>query len=79
MAQQVKNPPANAGDTRDIGSITGLERSWIRKWHPTPVFLPGKFHGQRGLVGYSPWGCKEPDMTEDTQTHPSPQVLAKKF
>ena len=29
---------------------------WSRKWKPTPVFLPGKFHGQRGLVGYSPWG-----------------------
>ena len=35
-----------------------------RKWQPTPVFLPGKSHGQRGLVGYSPWGCKELDMTE---------------
>ena len=31
---------------------------------PTPVFLPGEFHGQRSLMGYSPWGCKEPDMTE---------------
>ena len=29
---------------------------WSRKWQPTPVFLPGKFHGQRSLVGYSPWG-----------------------
>ena len=29
---------------------------WRRKWQPTPVFLPGKFHGQRSLVGYSPWG-----------------------
>ena len=37
---------------------------WKRKWQPTPVFLPGKFHGQRGLVGYSPWGHKESDMTE---------------
>ena len=34
-----------------------------RKWQPTPVFLPGKSHGQRSLVGYSPWGCKELDMT----------------
>ena len=34
------------------------------KWQPTPVFLPGKFHGQRRLVGYSLWGCKELDMTE---------------
>ena len=31
---------------------------------PTPVFLPGKFQGQRSLVGYSPWGYKELDMTE---------------
>ena len=33
---------------------------WVRKipWQPTPVFLPGEFHGQRSLVGYSPWGCK---------------------
>ena len=36
---------------------------WSNKWYPTPVFLPGKFHGQRSLVGYSPWGCKELDMT----------------
>ena len=31
---------------------------WRRKWQPTPVFLPGKFYGQKSLVGYSPWGCK---------------------
>ena len=35
-----------------------------RKWQPTPVFLPRKFHEQRSLVGYSPWGCKELDKTE---------------
>ena len=35
-----------------------------RKWQPTPVFLPGESHGQRSLVGYSPWGCKEVDTTE---------------
>ena len=33
-------------------------------WQPTPVFLPGEFHGQRSLVGYSSWGHKESDMTE---------------
>ena len=38
--------------------------SWRRNWQPTPAFLPGKSHGQRYLVGYSPWGCKELDMTE---------------
>ena len=37
---------------------------WRREWQPTPVFLPGKFHGQRSLAGYSPWGHKEPDTTE---------------
>ena len=37
---------------------------WRRKWQPTPVFLPGKSHGWRRLVSYSPWGSKESDMTE---------------
>ena len=37
---------------------------WSREWLPTPVFLPGEFHGQRSLVGYSLWGCKELDITE---------------
>ena len=37
---------------------------WRRKWQPTPVLLPGKSHGQRSLVGYSPWGHKESAMTE---------------
>ena len=42
---------------------------WRRKWQPTPVFLPGEFHGQRILVGYSPWGHKDLDMTEWLSTH----------
>ena len=37
---------------------------WRRKWQPTPIFLPGESHGQRNLLGYNPWGCKESDMTE---------------
>ena len=37
---------------------------WRRKWQPTPVLLPGESHGGRSLVGYSPWGRKESDMTE---------------
>ena len=32
-----------------------------RQWHPTSVFLPGEFHGQRSLAGYRPWNCKESD------------------
>ena len=51
----VKNSPAIAGDT---GSIPGEEDPWRRKWQPTPVFLPGKFHGNRSPTGYSPWGHK---------------------
>ena len=42
---------------------------WRRKWQPTPVFLPGKFHGQRSLAGNSPWGLKETDMTERLSAH----------
>ena len=39
---------------------------WRREWLPTPMFLPGEFHGQRSLAGYSPWGSKESDTTEAT-------------
>ena len=50
---------------KDLGSISGSGRfPWRRKWQPTPVFLPGEFHGQRSLVGYSPRVRKELDMTE---------------
>jgi len=37
---------------------------WRRKWHPTPVFLLRKSHGDRNLAGYIPWGCKELDTIE---------------
>ena len=42
---------------------------WSKKWQSAPVFLPGKFHGQRSLGGSSPWGCKELDTTEWLNTH----------
>ena len=42
---------------------------WRRQWQPTPVLLPGKSHGRRSLVGYSPWGCKESDTTERLHFH----------
>ena len=55
----------NAGDTGDSGSIPGSGKiSWSKEWQPTSVFLPGKFHGQRSLEGYSPKGCKESDTAE---------------
>ena len=49
-----KEPPANAGDLRDEGLIPELGRSPGAGWQSTPVFLPGKFHGQRRLAGYGP-------------------------
>ena len=49
----------------DPGSIPGIGKiPWRRKWQSTPVLLPGKPHGQRSLVGCSPWGCEELDKTE---------------
>ena len=63
----VKNPPANAGDIMShwfdpwVGKIPRR-----RAWQPTPVSSPGESHGQRSLVGYSPWGRKELDTTEAT-------------
>ena len=42
---------------------------WRRKWQSTPVLLPGKSHGQRSLVAYSPWGCKQSDRTERLHFH----------
>ena len=50
--------------------------SWRRKWQPTPVFLPGKFHGQRSLAGHSQRGCKELDTTE--YTYSTPNFVSKK-
>ena len=62
--------PATAGDTGDMGLISGSGRfPWRKKRQPTPVFLPGESHGQRGLVGYTPWGHKELDMAEHAHTH----------
>ena len=57
----VKNLPANAGDK---GLIPAWGRSLGEKVQPILVFLPGKFQGQRSLVGYSPWGHKELDTAE---------------
>ena len=56
----VNKLPANAGDARDVGSIPGLGRSpGAGNDNSLQYFVPGKFHGQRSLVGYCPRGCKE--------------------
>ena len=67
VAQMVKDSPA-IWETW-VGSL-GLEDPWRREWLPT-IFLPGEFHGQRRLAGYSPWGCKELDTTEQLTCHSS--------
>ena len=57
----------------DTGLIPGLGiSSGGRPRQPTPIFLPGASHEQRSLVGYSPWGRKESDMTEQLSTHTYP-------
>ena len=50
--------------------------SWRREWQPTPVFLPGKFHGQRSLVGYSPWGHKQLDIIEHAHKEHTSQWIS---
>ena len=68
VAQEVKNPPASAGDIKRLGFDPWVGKiSWRRKWQLTPVFLPGESHGQRSLAGYSSWGRRELDMTEVTE------------
>ena len=53
-----------------VKNLPAMQETWVgkipwrREWLPTPVFLPAEFHGQRSLVGYSPWGHRESDTTE---------------
>ena len=56
-----ENPPAVQETwVQSLGWEDPLEKGW----QPTPVFLPGESHGQRGLAGYSPWGHRKSDVTE---------------
>ena len=62
----MKKPPANAGDTRDTGSTPGSERSpEVGNGKPTPVFFPEESHGQKSLVGYSPWGHSQTRLSDE--------------
>ena len=69
-----KESACNAGNP---GSVPGLGTA-PAEWLPTLVFLPGEFHGQRSLVGYSPWGHKESDMTKGL-THTIPPIGSGSF
>ena len=77
VAQTVKASAYNVGDPV---SIPGLERfPWRRKRLPTLVFLPGESHGQRTLVGSSPWGHKELDMTKRLSLFTEKKIKAGKW
>ena len=68
----VKNQPANPGDAGDMVWYLGQEDPLEEEMATLSSILPGESHGQRSLVGYSSWACKELDMTEHTYTQMSP-------
>ena len=65
----IKNPPQWRRCKRHRFFLRVRKIPWRRKGQPTPVFLPRKPHGQRSLLGYNLWGCKELDMTEQQVWH----------
>ena len=68
VVQIVKNLPTMWESC--VQSLGWERKGWRKEWLPSPVFLPGEFHGQRSMVIYSPWGHKELDMIEShTHTH----------
>ena len=67
VAQQCKSVPAMQETQETWIRSLGREDSLKEGMRPTPVFLPGESHGERGLAGYSPWGHKELDTTEVTE------------
>ena len=75
VAQMVKNLPQGK---RPEFKPWVRKIPWRRKWQPTPVFLPGEFHGQRSLVGYCPRGHKESDTTERLHFHFHPSRMGFK-
>ena len=73
VAQMSKHLPT----TRKTGFNPWVRKiPWRRKWQPTPVLLPGKSHGWRRLVGYSPWGHNESDTTERLHSVTTSQVCS---
>ena len=66
MAQRVKNLPATQ---KTWIQPLGQKDPWRNEWLPTPLFLPGEFHGEKSLAGYSPWACKNVRHDWATNTH----------
>jgi hypothetical protein len=76
VALEVKNPPVSGGDVRDEGSALRWRRSpGGGNGNPVWSFLPGKVHGERSLVGYSPWGHTESDTL--SMHAPTPHQIMK--
>ena len=73
VSSVVKNLPSMRRNRRHRFDSWVMKIHWRRKWQPTPAFSPGKSHGQRSLVGYSPCGHKESETTE--QLNSSNSVL----
>ena len=69
VAPVVKEPACQCRRHKRCGFDPWVRKiPWRKKWHPTPVFLPGKSHWQRSLAGWSPWGCRGSDTTEQPGT-----------
>ena len=67
---------ATASQQSALAVVSTQEQEWRKQWQPTPVLLPGKSHGRRSLVGYSPWGLKELDTTERLHFHALEKEMA---
>ena len=74
-SSMVQNLPAKVGDSSWVSWVAN--NPWGRKWQFTPVFLPRKSHGQRGLVGYNPWGCKRVRCNWTTNSHYYPSTFIR--
>jgi len=68
-----KESTCSAGDP---GSILGWEIPWRRAWQPTPLFLPGEFHGQKSLAGYSPRVAKSQTQLNNNSRHPQRNIFS---
>jgi len=77
VAQMVKKKKKNLLTVQESRLNPWVRKiSWRSEWLPTLVFLPGEPHVQRSQVGYSPWDCKELDMTATKHAHMHPVCLS---
>ena len=76
MAQLVKNSPANSGDARDLGSIMGQEDPLEEEMAVHSSIPTWKTHGQRSLLGYSPWGLIESEARTHTSADPNSLLIS---